>query len=231
MAVPLTKQEIVWLALPAGAGILGGLWLVGLGWGWALPLLWLDVMLAAAIGYTASAKGPSPTDVEQIRQRLWLRYNPESTAPAGAETGPAPLRGNGGEDRALVYVERVMDRQINKLRGVLSFDALIIAFLSVERTRLPPAQDGADYAAACLFLMTGVLGLLVASSVMCLDLLRVRWSPPSNFDDFAREHATTVKLVAERTKTVERAVRLAEVGVLGAALTFCFVELGLRYFP
>jgi hypothetical protein len=255
MAVPLTRLEIGSLALPALAGAVAATWVASNGAGWALPLVCLAVILTAAIGYAGLAKAPCEADVEEIRRRLWLRYNApgaasstrggekllaeaanlSETAPALAaappgEAGPVRSNGEAGGDRAIAYVERVIDRQINKLRGVLSFDALIIAFLSIERTRLPAAQAGADFATSCLFLIAVVLVLLVASSVMCLDLLRVRWPPPDNFTDFASEHRTTVKLVAERTRTIERAVRLAEVGVIGAVLSFFVIELGLPYF-
>lgn len=224
---------------------------------WALPFIATFTFGVAALVHTVSGKGPDEADVEEIRSKLWLRYHPHAAAePAaagareaiealiwdGANTRRdiladiqnlerAVTNSDGGSDRALAYVERVMDRQINKLRGVLSFDALIIAFLSLERQRIGTASLGPDYATGCLFLLGLVLLALVISSVMCLGLFRVVWSKPANFQDFETEHRTTVKLVAQRTKVVEKAVRLSEIAVVGAVGCFLLIELQTAFIP
>jgi hypothetical protein len=231
------------LAIIFTLGAAAGLLFVSSGCAWTLPFIATVTFGVAALLHTVAGKGPDEADIEAVKTNLWLRYHPRVAAERGAAGAReaveadteilerAAASADGASDRALAYVERVIDRQINKLRGVLSFDALIIAFLSLERQRIATASLGPDFATGCLLFLTLVLLMLVISSVMCLDLFRVIWSKPTNFQDFETEHGTTVKLVAERTKVVERAVRLSEIAVVGAVTCFLLIELQTAFIP
>lgn len=176
MSGKATKAEIAALVMPVTAATALAPALAFAGHSCAIPISVAAAIFVTGGWYCWLAAAPPPDEVEETRRRLWLRYNPAQADAAGAAatlTAAIPAEARSAEteaalqsltgaasnaagegDRAIVYVERVLDRQINKLRGVLSFDALLMAFLSVERGRVPPLRPVLDFATACLAPLT-----------------------------------------------------------------------------
>jgi hypothetical protein len=142
-------------------------------------LVWL--MLALII--CALNREPPKRTTTTVRDALWNRYRPDMMI--GVEQREALARAREGDtteqaraafdyavstvdsgDRVAAYGERVIDRQINKLIGVLSFDALILAFLSLERGRIAPVQRNWDLPSFEMLLLTVAILLLALSSCL-----------------------------------------------------------------
>lgn len=112
-------------------------------------------------------------------------------------------------DRAMSYVERVIDRQINKIRGVLSFDAIVLALVSLELRRIN--ADGA-LSDGDAFLVAGLLAsgaLVIAACLKCLHMFRVEVAQPAHFGTFKAEFNSTIDLIIARLQPLDHAVRLS----------------------
>lgn len=108
-------------------------------------------------------------------------------------------------DAAVAYVDRIIDRQLTKVRGILAFDGLILTFLGLVAGRAPTQDITGQHHAPLLLLM----GLLAASSGICLFQFRARWGYVADFATFSREIATTLALARRRSFWIERTVRLS----------------------
>ena len=120
-------------------------------------------------------------------------------------------------DRALTYVERIVDRQINKVRGLLTFGGILILAI-----RLATPQTA-------LTLQTFIQTLITAFSmacawtvvVFCLELLFVRWVKSTDLAKYSAEITNTIELARKRTILIQIAVALTIASVI--ALGFAAV--------
>jgi hypothetical protein len=171
-----------------------------------LPSIFIWLVIGIAVWERNS---PNQKVAADVKTALWTRYR-----------GTDPKDG----DRAVAYAERVVDRQINKLRGVLSFDALIMAFLSLERARIPAVQHHWDLPSWELLLLTVAILLLALSSCLCLRVFRVHWGATDAYEEFEKELTQIVQLVADRSAAVARAVSLSIIALIAAIICFGLVE-------
>lgn len=117
-------------------------------------------------------------------------------------------------DAAVAYVDRIVDRQLTKARGILSFDGLILAFLGLiarDNTKL-------DIAKAHMVPVLLLMGLLAGSSAICLFLFRARWGYVADLRTFSREMAATLALTRRRSYWIERTVRLSLLSLGGIVM-------------
>lgn len=108
-------------------------------------------------------------------------------------------------DAAVAYVDRIIDRQLTKARGILAFDGLILAFLGLISHGVGTLDVVAHHQVPVLLLM----GLLAISSGICLFQFRARWGYVADFATFSREMAATLALARRRSVWIERTVRLS----------------------
>jgi hypothetical protein len=129
-------------------------------------------------------------------------------------------------DRAMAYLERVIDRQINKIRGVLSFDAIVLALISLELRRV--SGTGA-LSIAETFLICGLLAsgaLVMMACLRCLAMFRVEVEQPDNFASFSSEVNSSMDLIVSRLIPLDHAVRLSWWSVVYVtALIACYETL------
>ena len=118
-----------------------------------------------------------------------------------------PMQG----DAAVAYVDRIIDRQLTKARGILAFDGLMLAFLGLIARNSAPLDVVSLHPAPVLLL----LGLLAASSVICLMLFRARWGYVADLRTFSREIAATLALARRRSFWIERTVRMSILALAG----------------
>jgi hypothetical protein len=166
-------------------------------------------IVAAVYGCFASSKLKT-AQVVSIRNVLKNRYFPKTSEGTVDKSNPRSL------EPLIGYLERVIDRQINKARGILPFNSVIIAAFSIERSRLsgPQVFWHVDLIAMLWF----VIALLAVSSFLCLRLFRVRWGTPEDYE-FENEVDRTAEMIGERSKTIEWATILSEISLgVGAAL-------------
>jgi hypothetical protein len=154
--------------------------------------------------------------VERIAAALWDRYRGTATAPDIQNA-----------DRLITYVERIVDRQINKARGILPFNSIIIGVLSFERYRLDTQNGmyaGFDLVVLLLFTML-CLGI---SSYLCLWLFLVRWGKDENYGAFDTELKSTLFLIRWRSILIECATIISAWTLIFSAVLIPLVELKAR---
>ena len=95
------------------------------------------------------------------------------------------------------YGEPIIDRQINKARGILPFNSIVIAAFSFERTRLPNLLRILNVDINIMLLLT--MALLAASSILCLLLMLVRFGPVADYESYSAEIASTVHIIKKRS--------------------------------
>lgn len=126
-------------------------------------------------------------------------------------------------DAAVAYVDRIVDRQPTKARGILSFDGLILAFLGLiarDNTKL-------DIAKAHMVPVLLLMGLLAGSSAICLFLFRARWGYVADLRTFSREIAATLALTRHRSYWIERTVRLSLLSLGGIVMLVIATVVGI----
>jgi hypothetical protein len=161
---------------------------------------------------------PGTTELNAIKNALWRRYLHGNFDPGRNED-----RQNA--DRLITYAERVVDRQINKARGILPFNSIIIAVFSFERTKFPSPEFPTGQINLTVLLYFAI-ALLAASSILCLMLFLVHWGRSYDYRTFATEFANTLDRVRSRSKVIEWATMMSIAAVILGAVLIATVELG-----
>jgi hypothetical protein len=159
-----------------------------------------------------------PDELRKLKNVLWNRSNDSG--------GDAAFVQNG--DRVVAYADRIIDREINKARGILPFNSIIMTVLSIERARLsaPAPNDLLTTSIVNYWIPIGVylilLVILGISSWYCLLLFPVRWAPSEEYTTFRAEFDRTFDLIHRRARRILFAIVLS-----GASLFIglCFVAM------
>jgi hypothetical protein len=173
------------------------------------------VGLSAAIfhvGREAVGKFPDQGGLETIKSQLKTRY--VTTRLVGTQQEDDPK----GYEPLVNYLERIIDRQINKARGILPFNSVIIAALGIEHSHLTPPLEIVGLSVNLM--LWYVIALLVISSALCLHLFLVVWGPSY---DFQGEVAHTASLILSRSKTIECATILSLASLAIGAVLIAFI--------
>jgi hypothetical protein len=176
-------------------------------------LIFAGVLIVATIG--AMTWFPDiPRGTEGHHEALTSRF--EKSDDDGIDEHPSY------GDAAVAYVDRIVDRQLTKARGILSFDGLILAFVGLI------ARDTAklDVAKAHMVSVLLLMGLLAGSSAICLFLFRARWGYVADFRTFSREIAATLALTRRRSFWIERTVRLSLLSLAGIVVLVVATVVG-----
>jgi hypothetical protein len=170
----------------------------------AFDVIFSVLLIAASIG--AMLWFPDiPRGTEGHHEALTARFD---TKDNDSKTVDAhPMMG----DAAVAYVDRIIDRQLTKVRGILAFDGLILTFLGLISHGIAALDIAGTHEMPVLLLM----GLLAASSGICLFQFRARWGYVADFQTFSRETAATLALARRRSFWIERTVRLSLLSLAG----------------
>jgi len=181
---------------------------------WMSTLL-IAIAIAVVVALWAHAmtrQFPAPTQLRAINNAIWKRYTR-----VDLPTGPIPADNQPERaDSVIAYVERIVDRQINKARGILPFNSIIIAALSFEKARSAqsPVAGGINLGWLLLFVTLG----LAISSALCLRMFFVRWTS-TDYGYFHLEFESTMEMIVRRSKIVEWATVIALASlIVGVAL-------------
>ncbi|HUB97558.1 MAG TPA: hypothetical protein VL993_16665, partial [Stellaceae bacterium] len=143
-------------------------------WIGLLPLI-LIVAIVALKGERLVKALPDSAAADSFKKNLWKRYfnTDYPTFPSGDGTSSESRQLS---DRLITYLERVIDRTINKARGVLPFNSLIMAVMSIEKNRLNItfSFENAWPSWTIVYFYAVIFGLAL-SSYKCLELFLVRF--------------------------------------------------------
>jgi hypothetical protein len=125
-------------------------------------------------------------------------------------------------DSAVAYVDRIIDRQLTKVRGILAFDGLILTFLGLISHNGAMLDIAGHHQVPVLLLA----GLLAASSGICLFQFRARWGYVADLRTFSREISATLDLARRRSFWIERTVRLSLLSLAGIVVLIVAALVG-----
>jgi hypothetical protein len=120
----------------------------------------------------------------------------------------------GRESDAVAYVDRVIDRQINKARGILPFNSILIAALSLEN------RSGVDPATSMLleYLSYPIIAGLFISSILLLELFWVHWGKEGEYKNFEEEAVTALVMARDRSLILDMSIILSIACIFGLLL-------------
>jgi hypothetical protein len=126
-----------------------------------------------------------------------------------SETPNAPA----DQDRAVAYIDRVIDRQLNKCRGVLTFNGLLLASVKLLLDNVLKEPSSCWQTTGLVSLCACAAGLMLSSLVL-LNLLFVHWRIGGTYKTFGSEFATSVELTALRSRHLSFSLRLSVFAVV-----------------
>jgi hypothetical protein len=179
----------------------------------AANLIWFVVCQVSRV--------PSADETNQFESDLWKRYTGKQSSQSVATDDLA------NADRLLTYLERTIDRQINKARGVLPFNSLIMTFLALQRNIIVSALGHVPESIplnVAYFLLVIALSALFASSLFCLYLFLVKWGSSAVYLTFEAEVSNSVIIIRTRSLIIQIATALAALGLVLAAISFITEE-------
>ena len=187
----------------------------------AMGVLAAGVIMWASI---MTARFPGTTQLSEIRNGFWERCTgepfPTTAVDARAQNEKA--------DRVIAYIERVVDRQINKVRGILPFNSIIIAVFSFENAKLQPPHDPVIFNVNVRWLMLFVILGLAISNALCLKLFFVRWATAREYAFFHNEFANGLDVILRRSKVTEWAIIISFTALITGAVLVALIELGIK---
>jgi hypothetical protein len=182
-----------------------------------LPLFLLGLIPLALVVILVNCRGrrlvgqlPNASKAEEFKKNLWKKHF-NLAYPGLPEQENPPSDSRQQSDRLLSYLERVVDRTINKARGVLPFNSLIMAVLSIEKSRLDIVFSMTNLwnSWTIVYFYAVIIGLAV-SSYKCLELFLVRFGPIEIYGKIKEEVDGTVDVIMSRSVTLEWAVSISE---------------------
>jgi hypothetical protein len=154
---------------------------------------------AASWAGRVAATAPEKASVDALAQSVRAAIDFYKSAVSSAEANSQKLDVQRG-DRLMSYVERIIDRQINKARGILTFDGIMI--VAVRYYDTPPATPPN----VAYVLSTQALWIAI---LLCLFLCWVHWGKPDRKPDFETEFEDSAALIRNRSILVQWAVYLS----------------------
>lgn len=144
---------------------------------------------------------------------IWNRYN----------VGPDVQN----KDRAIAYAERIIDRQINKARGILPFNSILLVIIGPARNGI--AQWSATATATSYFLMKTLWIVTIIdlslSSILLLEIFTVFWGSIDVYKEWEEEISTSIRLSRNRSVVLDMAILLSALCVISVMIVVFSVPL------
>lgn len=140
--------------------------------------------------------------VDLFRNHIWLRYiSKEHPDYTGAEIQNI--------DRTSAYMERVIDRLINKAREILPLNSILLGIvIAIMNSHLQ--KPG--------WLINTNLIIVLGSSIIALAMFLVHWGDVKHYEKISDEFNVTVGIIWVRSFMLQIAVILSLLGVVGVAV-------------
>lgn len=190
---------------------------------------WLSILVILILAFVEGVgKARWFKDANRLanfQNAIWERGTPKSKHTPQDERDPAFMA---CADRVVAYADRLVDRQINKARGILPFNSLIMTIFSFERSHISVSLPKESWSYDSLFLywmptsaFIIILLILGTSSWLCLDLFFVHWRKENQYQTFRQEAEATIRLFNARAINIQWAIVLSEASLfVGLCLVF-----------
>jgi hypothetical protein len=113
------------------------------------------------------------------------------------------------------FVDAMLDRQITKAGGLLTFNSILLAGFRLSTDHVPHFVR-----------VTNSVGSLVALAtclVLLVSIVRVTWSQPGTYGSATSELTHTVRLLCQRSYVINVFAMFSAIGAGGSILEFAFV--------
>ena len=107
-------------------------------------------------------------------------------------------------DQAFQYLDTVVDRQISKAGGLLTFDSILLAVLYAQEALYSPHEWGRMLLTALLFFACLVL----------FDMLYPHWSSPESFETAEKDFTGSFNICCSRTQHLFLSMLLSVVALV-----------------
>jgi hypothetical protein len=162
-----------------------------------IALEWIGILAVAACAFLAIwLSTVTEPQLTQVSDAVWARYEGDGQTSNG--------------DRAVVYIHREADRQINKVRGLLTFDGIL--FVVARAYTSEPDVVSALFGRAALTYIS-------ISIIVSLVLFRVNWGDISAYREFKTEFLFAMREVRNRTLFVNYAVVLSLLSAVAVSIS------------
>jgi hypothetical protein len=174
-----------------------------------IVVLLLFSVIAPLVIVRVRARASRKHLIKEFRNVLWERYAREKK-----------LNDEDIADRLISYLDRLVDRHINKARGILPFNSILLAVFTFEANRFASARP---------YLLSPITGLLV-SSALCLSMFLVYWQRDV-YTSWSSEVDFSVQKVIKTSIKIEWAAWISLFCMVIGAVVIAIVEGDLsRYF-
>ena len=137
----------------------------------------------------------SPNSSESFPARIYYRFfSPPAKRQEAFETHLLNRFSN--REHAVDYIARILDRQISKANGLLAFDGLLFAALSIIRPESGPVPVSIRIGSAFALL----------ASISLLLLFVVQFGGVGNYRDAEADFRAACKIIYSRTNTIALSV-------------------------
>jgi hypothetical protein len=181
----------------------------------------VTTLLVIGAALLATRTFPGPTKLSNIKRTFWHRYLLKDFPKYD------PDKDRQHADRLITYIERVIDRQINKARGILPFNSIIIAVFSLATGRLPANELVIWHVDMVVMLLFAIAGLAV-SSVLCLILFLFYWWNSEDPKSFDVEFEDTLDIVRRRSTIIQWATMISLAALVLGTILVLAVEINRR---
>ena len=165
-------------------------------------VLLLFGIIAPFAAVRVRSRASSKRLIKEFRNVWWVRYAREKK-----------LDDEEIADRLISYLDRLVDRHINKARGILPFNSILLAVFTFEANRFASARP---------YLLSPITGLLV-SSVLCLSMFFVYWQRDV-YASWSSEVDFSVQKVIKTSIKIEWAAWISLFCMLIGAVVIAIVE-------
>jgi hypothetical protein len=133
-------------------------------------------------------------------------------------------------DRAVGYLERIVDRQINKARGILTFVVILIAVNGLLVSDVHSLSKVRPHLLMMKNLEHYIIGGLYISALLMLEFLWVRWGDPENYAMFTKEITESVKVIRKRSVIMNLTLWVLSLCIIGMVLIALLAPPNVRLF-
>jgi hypothetical protein len=158
---------------------------------------------------------PIGSQLSAFTNIIWDRYNNHTL-----ESNVIP-----NKDRVIAYGERIIDRQINKARGILPFNSILLVIVGPARNGIL-LWEGTDISGTLLrILWAGTIFDLMLSSILLLEIFTVFWGSMDIYREWKNEITTSFRLSRNRSVILDVAILLSATCVISTIIVVFSVPL------
>jgi hypothetical protein len=184
-----------------------------------LSLFFVALLVTAVVeitrGRTKSLRDTN--EIGRFQTNLWKRYLGGTAAfVARDDDGVVDDAKRTQADRLIAHMDRIIDRQINKARGILPFNSILLALLVFERSHLSPV--------ATPLYLAAISGLVISSCICLWRMFLVEYAGNQSYMSFSNEFEISVSLAVRRAIEIDWATTISFASLISGVLAIVMSE-------